>query len=146
MAIGVGTYRPSGGQIKDILMNAGAGTIYPGDLVMCLADGTAYAGAVDDSDPETTGAILFGVAVEEKTYAAATDKIRCDIGGAEVLVTHTAGSQAQTNLGEEVFVDGAQAVDLTGGMTDQVIAGLISEISSATKVWVKLEPFGIHTN
>lgn len=144
MAINVGGYRPSGGQIKDILMNAGAGTIYPGDIVMCLAAGTGYAGAVDDSDPETTGASVFGVAVEEKTYAAATDKIRCDIGGAEVKVTHTAGSMAQANVGDEAFVDGAQAVDATGGMTDQVKAGMISEIVSSTVVWVKLEPFGSH--
>lgn len=144
MAINVGGYRPSGGQIKRLLMNAGAGTIYPGDIVMCLAAGTAYAGAVDDSDPETTGASVFGVALEEKTYSAATDTILCDIGGAEVLVTHTAGSMAQANVGDEVFVDGAQAVDATGGVNDQVKAGMIIEISSATKVWVKLEPFGSH--
>lgn len=144
MAINVGGYRPSGGQVKDLLMNAGAGTIYPGDIVMCLAAGTAYAGAVDDNDPETTGASVFGVALEEKTYAAATDKIRCDIGGAEVLVTYTSGSAAQANVGDEVFVDGAQTVDATGGVTDQVKAGMIIEIVSATKVWVKLEPFGSH--
>lgn len=144
MAFATGNYRPSGGMIKDLLMNAGAGTIYPGDIVMCLAAGTAYAGAVDDADPETTGASVWGVALEEKTYAAATDTIRCDIGGAEVKVTHTAGSMAQANVGDEVFVDGAQAVDATGGMTDQVKAGMISEIVSATVVWVKLEPFGSH--
>lgn len=144
MAFGAGTYRPSGGPIQDLLMNAGAGTIYPGDIVMCLVAGTAYAGAVDDADPETTGASVFGVALEEKTYTAATDKIRCDIGGAIVKVTYTAGSLTQANVGDEVFVDGAQAVDATGGMTDQVKAGMIIEIVSSTVCWVKLEPFGSH--
>lgn len=144
MAINVGGYQPSGGPIKDLLMNAGAGTIYPGDIVMCLAAGTAYAGAVDDNDPETTGATVFGVALEEKTYAAATDKIRCDIGGAMVKVTYTSGSLTQANVGDEVFVDGAQAVDATGGVIDQVKAGRIIEIVSATVCWVQLEPFNAH--
>lgn len=144
MAINVGGYKYSGGPIEDILMNASAGTIYPGDIVMALAAGTGYAGAVDSSSPETTGATVFGVALEEKTYAAATDTIRCDIGGAAVLVTYTSGSLAQANVGDEVFVDGAQTVDATGGVTDQVKAGRILKIVSSTKCWVQLEPFNAH--
>lgn len=145
MALGVGTYRPSGGQIKDILIENNAATdIHAGDIVMSLPSGYGYSGAVDDNDPETTGARVFGVALEEANYTNGQRKVRCDIGGAEVLCTHTAGSQAQTNVGDEVFVDGAQAVDVTGGVTDQIKAGLISEIYSATRVWVKLEAFGSH--
>lgn len=147
MAIGVGNYRPSGGQIKDILIENNAATdIFAGDIVMVLASGYGYSGAVDDSDPETTAAEIFGVALEDANYTNGQRKVRCDIGGAEVKVTYTAGSAAQSLVNSEVFVDGAQAVDLTGGMTDQVIAGQISEIASSTQVWVKLQPFGIHTN
>ena len=83
------------------------------------------------------------MALEDATYVDATSKVRVDIGGAQVKVTHTAGGQAQTNVGDQVFVDGAQAVDLTGGMTDQVPAGHIAEIASATVVWVQLKPFGV---
>lgn len=143
MAFGVGTYRPSGGPLVDILLHDDADTdIQVGDLVMALADGYGYSGAVDDADPETTNAELFGVAVEEGGAYAVGKKVRCDIGGAIVLLTHTAGSQAQADVGDPVFVDGAQAVDLTGGMTDQVPAGHIVAIESATKVWVKLKPYG----
>lgn len=144
MAFGVGTYRPSGGTIKDFLVENNAATdIKAGDLVMILPSGYAYSGAVDDADPETTAAVLAGVALEDATYVDATSKVRVDIGGAQVKVTHTAGGQAQTNVGDQVFVDGAQAVDLTGGMTDQVPAGHIAEIASATVVWVQLKPFGV---
>ena len=144
MAFGVGTYRPSGGPIKDFLVENNAATdIKVGDLVMILPSGYAYSGAVDDADPETTGAVLAGVALEDATYVDATSKVRVDIGGAQVKVTHTAGSQAQTNVGDQVFVDGAQAVDLTGGMTDQVPAGHIVELVSATVVWVQLKPLGV---
>ena len=144
MAMGVGTYRPSQGPFKDILIENNAATdIFAGDMVMVLPSGYGYSGAVDDADPETTGAVLFGVAVEDANYTNGQRKVRCDIGGAQVKVTHTAGSQAQTNVGDQVFVDGAQAVDLTGGMTDQVPAGHIAELVSATVVWVKLKPFGV---
>lgn len=144
MAFGVGTYRPSGGTIKDILIENNAATdIKVGDLVMVLPSGYGYSGAVDDADPETTNAVLFGVALEDGNYTNGDRKVRCDIGGAQCKLTHTAGGQAQTNVGDQVFVDGAQAVDLTGGMTDQVPAGHIAEIASATAVWVKLKPFGV---
>ena len=144
MAFGVGNYRPSGGTIKDILIENNAATdIKAGDIVMCLASGFGYSGAVDDADPETTGAVVFGVALEDANYANGDRKVRCDIGGAEIKVTMTAGSQAQTDLGVQMFVDGAQAVDATGGVTDQVAAGPISEIVSADVVWVKLKPYGV---
>lgn len=143
MAFGVGNYRPSGGQIKDILIENNAATdIKAGDIVMCLASGYGYSGAVDDADPETTGAVVFGVALEDANYTNGDRKVRCDIGGAEVKCTMTAGSQAQTDLGVVMYVDGAQTVDGTAGMTDQIKAGPISEIVSATVVWVKLLPYG----
>lgn len=143
MAFGVGTYRGNG-PFKDFLIENNAATdIKVGDLVMILPSGYAYSGAVDDSDPETTGSVLAGVAMEDANYANGDRKVRVDIGGAQVKVTHTAGSQAQTNVGDPVFVDGAQAVDLTGGMIDQVPAGHIAELVSATVVWVKLTPFGV---
>lgn len=144
MAFAVGNYRPSMGTVKDILIENHADTdIKYGDLVMVLPSGYGYSGAVDDASPETTGAVLFGVALEDAEYDGGARKVRCDIGGAQVKVTHTAGGQAQTNVGDQVFVDGAQAVDLTGGMTDQVPAGHIVEIVSATQVWVQLKPYGV---
>lgn len=143
MAFGVGNYRPSGGAIKDILIENNAATdIKVGDIVMCLASGYGYSGAVDDADPETTGAVVFGVALEDANYTNGDRKVRCDIGGAQVKVTHTTGSLAQTDLGVQVFVDGAQTVDVTGGVTDQVAVGPVAEIVSSTVCWVKLKPFG----
>ena len=145
MAFGIGNYRPSGGMIKDILIENNAATdIKVGDIVMVLPSGYGYSGAVDDADPETTGSVVFGVALEDGNYANGVRKVRCDVGGAEVLCTHTTGSLAQTDVGVEVFVDGAQTVDVTGGVTDQVKAGMVSEIYSASKCWVKLEAFGSH--
>lgn len=143
MAFGVGNYRPSGGTIKDVLIENNAATdIKQGDIVMVLASGYGYSGAVDDADPETTGAVVFGVALEDANYANGDRKVRCDIGGAQVKVTMTGGSQAQTDLGVVMFVDGAQTVDATGGVSDQIKAGPIVEIVSATVVWVKLLPYG----
>lgn len=128
-------YVPSGMTLK-FPVDA-ADVIYRGALVGLDADGYVRIGA------DASGLLLLGVAVDEVSNSAGADgdvSVEVDIGGALIELTHTAGSQAQANVGDMVYMDGDDACDVIGNVTNITPIGRIVKITSATKVWVQLFP------
>jgi hypothetical protein len=128
------TYIPSNSPIvplKGLTANAvGKG----GDFVIILNPGTT--GTVKEG-ANTASAVLAGVATEDFDQADGDTQVETDIGGAIVEVTHTGGSQDQTDMGQLKFVAGPNSVADSGN----VRAGRVVEVVSATRLKIKCEPY-----
>ncbi|MDP1675662.1 MAG: hypothetical protein Q8L88_02260 [Bacteroidota bacterium] len=104
--------------------------IYAGSMVAITAAGYAVPAA------DTAGLILVGRAEEQVDNSAGAS------GALSITVKRGTFSWAATgmsiaNVGDPVFVLDDQTVDVTGGSTNKVFAGVIAEYVSATEVWVE---------
>ena len=130
-------YKPSNGPTFSVKLEAGD-SVKRGDFVLIDADGYAVIGG-DTASLEST----IGIATEDADNSDGADgdvSVEVDIGGAVVLCTHSAGSQAQTNMNGRVHVDGPNAVDVYANVTNKNLAGVIIGVPSATTVWVHVIP------
>lgn len=130
-------YKPSNGPIITVKLHADT-VVKTGDFIFIDADGYGIAGG-DTASMEST----IGVVVTDGDNTGGNDgdvEVAVDIGGAVVLCTHTAGSQAITNMNNRVHVDGPNAVDVYANVTNKNLAGVIVGVPSATTVWVALIP------
>lgn len=133
------SYRPSGGMIKRFPVLANEVLVY-GGMVSINADGFLKNSA--DAANET----FVGVCVEpiDATGDTSGDQYaQVDIGGAEVKATHEDGSMTQANVGDAVVQQFNNEVTSAGTGTNDIPVGVISEIVSATEVWVKCRPYGV---
>lgn len=128
----VDSYRPSGGANARLKM--AVESIPYGAMVMINA-----AGYVANST-DTIGCFFLGIALEavDNSAGSAGDlSILVDIGGASVKCTHEDGSMAQANVGDAVVQELNNEVTSAGTGTNDIAVGKISDIVSATVVWVK---------
>lgn len=128
----VDSYRPSGG--PNARLKQAAESIPYGAMVMINAAGYV-ANATD-----TTGTFFLGIALEasDNSGGSAGDlSILVDVGGAFVKATHEDGSMAQANVGDAVVQELNNEVTSAGTGTNDIAVGKISDIVSATVVWVK---------
>jgi hypothetical protein len=130
-------FKRSGGPIEEFEIAAST-KIYAGG--QCALNAAGYVIRATDTD----GSIWLGIATETKDNSSGSAgdlKVLVDIGGAEVLVTHTTGSLAIANVGDAVYADGDDAVDAIGGVANPMLAGRIVRVESATTCWVHCRPF-----
>lgn len=130
-------YIPSMGPYRKVKLHANT-VVKVGDFLFVDADGFGIIGG-DTASMEST----IGIAREDGDNTGGSDgdvEVEVDMGGAHVLCTHTAGSQAQTNMNGRVHVDGANAVDVYANVTNKNLAGTIVGVPSATTVWVAVIP------
>jgi hypothetical protein len=135
MALTANVDRPVVGQgtIKSFLVEDNK-HIYKGALV--VANNAGYA------EPATNAAnkVLLGVAVEEcdNTLAGHSQ------GGKSVRVVRggnfkfTTSDLVQADVGIKCYITDDTTVDDAGTSTQGIIAGIVTEIESATKVWVDI--------
>lgn len=112
--------------------------IYRGALVSVNAAGFLKPAA------DAAGDIFVGVALEQADNSAgAAGDVDClvGIGGGLITLAHTAGGQAQANIGDEVGTDDDQTVDAAAGLVNNIFCGRIIKVNSATSVVVALYPF-----
>lgn len=130
-------YKPSGGVVEEFELAAST-KAYKGGLAALNAAGYAIRAT------DTSGSIFLGVFTEtiDNTGSAGDKVVRVDIGGASVLVTHTGGSLAIANKGDDVYADGDDAVDTYANATNPMHVGKIQSAPSATTCWVKCRPYG----
>lgn len=133
-------YKPSGGLIVEFPVEAGE-VIYRGALCSIDADGYLKPGE------DVASTFCAGVALDNVDNSGGADgaKVcRVDVGGAMIKVTHEDGSMTQANVGDAVVMDDSDSqVTSAGTGTNDIPAGRIIAIVSATTVWVKLYPWGI---
>ncbi len=133
------SYRPSGGMIKRFPVLADAVLVY-GGMVSVNADG--YLKNAEDAASETfTGVCVEAVDATGESSGALYAMV--DIGGAEVKATHEDGSMTQANVGDAVVQQYNNEVTSAGTGTNDIPVGVISEIVSATVVWVKCRAYGV---
>lgn len=127
------------GEVLSFKMNAEE--IFEGAFVALDTDGYAT-NAGDDA-----GAVFVGVAEESVDNSGGSDgdvNIKVRTGG---VISCVAGfSAAQANVGDEVFAEDNQTVDVAGGLTNDVYVGRIVEVVSSSKVRVALTPYGAKTS
>lgn len=111
-----------------------ASVIYKGALVVIDTDGYLRP-AVD-----TTGFIVVGIATEAVTGGSADGDETCEVM-ANIVVELAASSIAQTSVPLKVYVVDDQTIDETTP-ANSVIAGLLVEVTSTTKGWVFIPPYG----
>ena len=127
-----GSYRASGGALRDFVVTSGA-TIYKGSVVMIAAAG----GLSPAADAANT--FVAGIALDE-IVGDGTVVCRVDIGGAEVKMTQTDGTQTAANIGDAQVSVSDNSCQATGGSS--IPLGRITEAVDGTTVWVKLYPMG----
>jgi len=111
--------------------------VYAGGLVsMLVSSGTGVILAGQDTDHHR----CFGVAAET-VDGTGSDEPRCDVHTeGEFLFDTTGADSAKTGL--VALISDDQTV-LTTGPSHGIIVGIITEVVSATKVWVKLNPYHV---
>jgi len=128
----VDSYRPSGG--PSVRLAQAVESIPYGAMVMINA-----AGYVANST-DTTGTFFLGIALEasDNSGGSAGDlSILVDVGGAFVKCVHEDGSLAIANVGDAVVQELNNEVTSAGTGTNDIAVGKISEVISATEIWVK---------
>jgi|GEM_PF-6955774 len=133
------SYRPSGGMIKRFPVLADEVLVY-GGIVSVNADGFLKNAA--DAANETLAGVCLDY-IDATGDTSGDQYAMVDIGGAEVKATHEDGSMSQANVGDAVVQQLNNEVTSAGTGTHDIPAGVISEIVSATVVWVKLRPYGV---
>jgi len=133
------SYKPSPGPFLDFEVEEDQVIVY-GGLVSIAADGYLH------NAQDTANDVFVGVAVEDVNStgdSAGDKKVRVDIGGALVKVTHEDGSLTIANKGDAVVAELNNEVTsvLTG--TNDIPVGVIAAVVSATEVWVKCRPYGV---
>ena len=109
-------------------------TLYAGALVNINPDGWIVKAA------DTANHRCAGVAIEDKKSGSSDGDTEIQVR-TEGEFEFTAASMTQANLGDKVYVDDDQTVQLDAGANNNVLVGVISEFISATKVRVVLTPW-----
>ena len=119
---------------------AGAINIYQSAILNKDATGTAYVKLGSDTASE----VFAGIATQELIQSAGGSngdniiRVLKAGSGESVKLKVTTGSLTKANIGTKVYVDGDDAVDFVGGVTNNVYVGVIDDIYDANYAWVKL--------
>lgn len=109
--------------------------IYLGALVAVRADGYATPGA------DTAGLIFQGVAVENVDNTSGGDgDLSVTLMRRGLHLLEITSSVTIANIGDNVFLDGDDKVDLAAGVDNDIFCGVIADIYDSTHVWVDIEP------
>lgn len=110
-------------------------TIYKGDAVM-LVSGYAVPGA------DTSGGIFVGVATTTVVNSGAAGAARVEVYDDGSFPFTAVGAAVATWLGVMVYLNGDATVALAGTTSNDVLCGKVTEVESATRVWVRLDAGG----
>ena len=104
-------------------------------LVCINASGYAVNGA------DTASLIFVGVSINEADNTtglagAKTVTVRRN----QLMRTETGSTLTIANIGANMFIDGYKTTSLTGDVSNGIFAGVLTEIESATYIWVDMEP------
>ena len=112
--------------------------IYKAALLNFNANGYLKLGA------DTSGEAFAGVAMNELVQATGLDlgynSMKFMRAGSKAIIENVTINTAvdQSNLGDNVYVMADDAVDLTGGSSNKVLAGTIFNIKSSTLIDVQI--------
>lgn len=112
--------------------------------MVCLDGTTRYAEAGTDA----ANKIFAGIArqyVKDIAGVAGTEKVLVRQQG-KFLLGYEPADAEQHDVGKPVFLADDGAVNLTGGVDNQIYVGVIVEIESPTQVWVDIYPALLQTD
>jgi hypothetical protein len=112
-----------------------ADIIFGGSLVAVNAAGYLNPGS------DTAGLIFHGVADERADNAAgANGDIKCNVRRRGLFLFALGTAITQANVGDNVFLDDDQTVDLAANVDNNIFCGIIAEYVSANLAWIDIEP------
>jgi hypothetical protein len=121
------------GDLLSVPVAAGA-TLYAGSLVALDADGYAVPAA------DTAGLTLAGVAVARVDNSAGAD------GALNVILRRrgryrlaSASALTQASIGASVYAADDQTVALVADVTNDIAAGVVDKVESASDCWVSID-------
>ena len=128
--------KDAGGVVEYGMADDAGNNIYKGAFVMFDASGYIVPGA------DTSSCAFAGVAVETVLQAAdpgaeGTNKVRVYTKG-DFLVAYTA-TLAVTDIRAQMCLDGDNAVDLAGGVSNNVECGHCIAFESTSLAWVRID-------
>jgi predicted RecA/RadA family phage recombinase len=119
--------------VEIVLPVAGSTTIYAGDLVALDASGYLAPGA------DTAAYSMAGVARAYVDNSAGSDgDAACLVARQGIWRLPLATAATQANVGDTVYLAGDGKVDLAANTTNDIAAGKLVELISATEAWVDI--------
>lgn len=111
-------------------------TIYQGDAVM-LSSGYAVPGA------DTASAIFVGVAAAKvDNSAGAAGDLNVEVYDEGNFPFVASSAAVATWLGQMVYLNDDASVALAGTTSNDVLCGKVTEVESASRVWVRIDAGG----